>query len=223
MKNLKNSIILGTTLVLSNASFVPLFAESVKTEGNNQPAISQQIKSDNGEQYLIVPANKSVNDAMVVQSLTSQQIANLTPQQKQEARQVLPLKQYIALRGTKGLENLLVVKGTYVQTLETNLSQQGFAKNTDKVSKEQVNQAFNESAGNYVVIPQGKELSSEEMAKVEGELWWWVAPAAIGGASGLAKTTIACYTLPGAKCGWQQYVGGTAVGAVKGVFVKKFW
>ncbi|HEY9700902.1 MAG TPA: hypothetical protein V6C58_00555, partial [Allocoleopsis sp.] len=181
MKNLKISLMLAGSLVFSNASFAPLLAESVKTEGNNQPTITQQVKSDNREQYVIIPANKSINEAVVVQSLTSQQLADLTPSQKQEVRQVVPLKQYIALRGTKGLENLLVVKGTSVKTFENNLAQQGSAKDGDKVSKEQVNQAFNESAGDYVVIPQGKELSSEEMAKVEGEYWWIPVGGAVGG------------------------------------------
>lgn len=69
----------------------------------------------------------------------------------------------------------------------------------------------------------GRILTDAEAAKVEGQIFWKaMAVGAVWGAgSGLASTTVACYRIPGAKCGWQEYAGGTAFGAAKGAFFRR--
>lgn len=69
-----------------------------------------------------------------------------------------------------------------------------------------------------VVLPEGQMMSDAELAQVEGEVVWTpiLVGAGVGAVSGVASKAINCYTIPGARCGWQQYAGAAAGGAAMG-------
>lgn len=72
-----------------------------------------------------------------------------------------------------------------------------------------------------VVLPEGQMMSDAELAQVEGELFWKpiLIGAGVGAATNVAKTAWSCHTLPGARCGWQQYASAGASGAAMGALV----
>lgn len=69
-----------------------------------------------------------------------------------------------------------------------------------------------------VVLPEGQMMSDAELAQVEGELLWKpiLVGAGVGAATNVAKTAWSCHTLPGARCGWQEYAKAGASGAAMG-------
>jgi hypothetical protein len=72
-----------------------------------------------------------------------------------------------------------------------------------------------------LVLPQGVELSDEELAKVEGELFWkpivayYGVRAAIGAVAGGATAGWNSYANTG-QVNWKAVAGGAAIGAAAG-------
>jgi hypothetical protein len=125
------------------------------------------------------------------------------------AVQIVSLEDYITLKGEANLEGKQLLE-VYPESSSQSVGNKDLTKDNDKSTLPQ-------EADYFVVLPEGQELSATEMEQVEGEGIW--VSMGIGAASGLFHTTRYCYTLPGAKCGWQEYAKGAAGGALLGVAV----
>jgi hypothetical protein len=123
------------------------------------------------------------------------------------AVQIVSLEDYIALKGEASLEDKQVLE-VYPESSSPSVANKDLTKDNNK-------SALPQEADYFVVLPEGQELSATEMEKIEGEGIW--IPMAIGATKSLVATTIACHRLPGARCGWQQYVGAAGSGALWGV------
>lgn len=214
------------TVVLSSVSVTPLLAETVKEQ--TAPGAQQSVLSKGDTQtlpaiaatpYVAVRKGHDLSDALLVQAVSTEQYTSLTQSkqlnQQTAGRQVITLEQYKALRGTQGLDKALIVKAASVEDLNSSVGNKDLSKNGQAPSKEGVNATFAQSAKEYVVLPQGQELSSEELEKVEGEVYWWVVPAGAGAAVGGGRQ-IAVNLASGQK--WYNGVGQAAIGgAVNGV------
>ena len=135
-----------------------------------------------------------------VQDSSAQNSVVLTPATKDTpgAVQMIPVKDYIALKGEASLEGK--------QILEV-MPQSSARNKNDKDSDKNNKSSLTPEADYFVVLPQGQELSAQELEKVEGE-FWWVAASYVGGAA--AGVGVNAYQNIQAGRPWHQNWGSSA-------------
>ncbi|MTJ48911.1 hypothetical protein [Dolichospermum sp. UHCC 0259] len=169
------------SLVMANASLAPALANPVIEQKRTEKQEVQDSSAQNS--VVLTPATKDTPGAV----------------------QMIPVKDYIALKGEASLEGKQILE-VMPQTSARNKND----KDSDKNNKS----SLTPEADYFVVLPQGQELSATELEQVEGEGIWFAMGA--GAAINLARTTYYCYTLPGARCGGQEYGKAAATGALFG-------
>jgi hypothetical protein len=124
---------------MANASLAPVLANPVIEQKRSE---KQELQSNAAETSVVLtPATKDTPGAV----------------------QMIPVKDYIALKGEASLEGK--------QILEV-MPQSSARNKNDKDSDKNNKSSLTLEADYFVVLPQGQELSAQELEKVEGEVWW---------------------------------------------------
>lgn len=153
-----------------------------------------------------------------ISSNSEEQMVVLSPATPEtpEAVQIVPLQAYIALKGEASLENRAILEVLPEPTASS-------TGNKDAL-KDDAKSALTQETEYFVVLPEGEELSAQEMEQVEGEVAWFV-PGLIGAGTSLAFYGGNCYwrrscTLRGAA--WAAGAGAVS-GYAPGGFVGRFF
>jgi hypothetical protein len=134
------------SLVMANASIAPVLANSVIEHKTTQ---KQEIQENSAEEIVLTPATKDTPGAV----------------------QIVPVKDYIALKGEASLEGKQILAVTPGSSAR-NKNNKDFDKNNKS--------SLTPEADYFVVLPEGQELSAQELEQVEGE--WWKVATVVGGA-----------------------------------------
>ncbi len=128
----------------------------------------------------------------------------------QGAVQLIPVKDYIALKGEASLKGKEILNPTSFGN-----------KEADKL-------ALNSEA--FVVLPEGQALSSEELEQIEGEALWFM-PGIYGAGKGALIHGGKCYLGWASDCTFKGYAVAAGKGIVKaylpwteaGILIRLFW
>lgn len=164
------------SLVMVNASMIPVFANPIREQETSQ---KQEI-----------PANLAQNSV----------IFNPATPDTEGAVQLIPVKDYIAVRGEASLEGKEILQ-SFPES--SSVGNKDSNKEADKL-------ALNSEADLFVVLPQGEALSSEELEQIEGEVYWFV-PGLIGAGAELVATSFLCQFK---TCTWRDFAWAAAQGFV---------
>lgn len=177
---MKNNIFLTglMSLVMANASLAPVFANPVNEQ---KTTAKQEIQSNAAENSVVLtPATKDTPGAV----------------------QIVPVKDYIALKGEASLEGKQIL-----EVMPQNSARNKNDKDSDKNNKS----SLTPEADYFVVFPQGQELSAQELEKVEGEAWF--VPGLWGAGTSVAAQYVQCQFR---NCTWEDYAWAAGTGAVMG-------
>ncbi len=163
---------------MANASLAPVLANPVIDQKRSE---KQELQSNAAETSVVLtPATKDTLGAV----------------------QMIPVKDYIALKGEASLEGK--------QILEV-IPQSSARNKNDKDSDKNNKSSLTPEADYFVVLPPGQELSTQELEKVEGEAWF--VPALWGAGTSVAFQYAQCQ-LRGTSCTWEDYAWAAGTGAV---------
>ena len=140
-----------------------------------------------------------------VQDSSAQNSVVLTPATKDTpgAVQMIPVKDYIALKGEASLEGKQILE-VMPQSSARNKNDKDFDKNNKS--------SLTPEADYFVVLPQGQELSAQELEKVEGEFFWSM----VGGAVvGVGQQWVQCQFTK--NCTNEDYLWAAGWGALGGI------
>jgi hypothetical protein len=145
MKTKTKTLLTGLiSLVMLNASFVPVFANPVIEQETSN---NQEIQVNSPENSLILtPATKDTTGAV----------------------QIVPLKAYVALKGEASLEGKQLLP--MMSESSASLGNKQLAESPLTVSTE----TSLTSEDYFVVLPEGEHLTDEELEQIEGEGLWFV-------------------------------------------------
>ncbi|MFM7372276.1 MAG: hypothetical protein ACKO2Z_31720, partial [Sphaerospermopsis kisseleviana] len=149
-----------------------------------------------------------------IQRNTSENSVVLTPATKDTpgAVQVVPVKDYIALKGEANLEGKQILA----------VVPESSARNkNDKDSSKNNKSSLTPEADYFVVLPEGQELSATELEKVEGEAAWYV-PGLVGAATGAGWQGIQCWQGWTSRCSASDYAVAAGAGAVSAYTPAKY-
>lgn len=195
---MRNKILTGLmSLVVAGSGVAPVLANPVI----EQKATEKQEIQDNS--VVFTPATKDTAGAV----------------------QIVPVKDYIALKGEASLEGKEIL-----EVIPESSARNKNNKELDKNNKS----GLNPEADYFVVLPEGQELSATELEQVEGEAGWFI-PATVAGGAALG-VGVNAYQNVRAGRPWHHNWGSSAVagaGAVScawtggvnlcGTQVKYFW
>jgi len=169
------------SLVMANASLAPVLANTVIEQKRTEKQEVQDSSAQNS--VVLTPATKDTPGAV----------------------QMIPVKDYIALKGEASLEGKQILE-VMPQSSARNKNDKDFDKNNKS--------SLTPEADYFVVLPQGQELSATELEQVEGEVAWWV-PGVVGASVGAGIHGVKCWQGWTSNCGWQDYAWSAGKGAVR--------
>ncbi|MFN6156792.1 MAG: hypothetical protein ACK4YK_20020 [Dolichospermum sp.] len=168
------------SLVMANASLAPVLANPVIEQKRTEKQEVQDSSAQNS--VVLTPATKDTPGAV----------------------QMIPVKDYIALKGEASLEGKQILE-VMPQSSARNKNDKDFDKNNKS--------SLTPEADYFVVLPQGQELSAQELEQVEGEVAWWV-PGAVGAAWGAGSQGVQCWAGWTSRCSASDYAVAAGAGAV---------
>lgn len=166
-------------LVMANASIAPVLANSVIEQKTTE---KQEIQENSAEEIVLIPATKDTPGAV----------------------QIVPVKDYIALKGEASLEGKQILE-VIPESSARNKNNKDFDKNNKS--------SLTPEADYFVVLPEGQELSAQELEQVEGEAWW--TPGLIGAGVGAGIHGVKCWQGWTSNCGWSDYAWAAGKGALR--------
>ncbi|TAE59149.1 MAG: hypothetical protein EAZ76_02245 [Nostocales cyanobacterium] len=166
---------------MANASIAPVLANSVIEQKTTE---KQEIQENSAEEIVLIPATKDTPSAV----------------------QIVPVKDYIALKGEASLEGKQILE-VIPESSARNKNNKDFDKNNKS--------SLTPEADYFVVLPEGQELSATELEQVEGEVAWFV-PGLVGAGVELAFQAWDCRTR---SCTWEDYARAGVKGAVSAYLI----